>query len=315
MREKSITRFVFVLLFALVTAAGQQVQEITTSTPPKTRIDDVKEMVQGVEITDSYRWLEDQNSPETRAWIDAQNAYTDSLLTKLPGRAELKQLLSALINVDTVGTPRLRNQRYFFLKRLAAQDQFLLYMRKGLTGKDEVLVDPLAMSADHSASVGIEDISHDGTLLAYSVQQGGADESTPHLYDVETRRDLPDRFPEGTYSTVSMLPDKSGLYVAKQSAKGPRVLFHKIGSDPASDVEIFGEGRGPEQIVGAEVSQDGHYLLIQVHHGTSSRTEIYVQDLRSKGPIAPIVNDLDAKFYGQIAGDRLFIRTNWKAPK
>src|SRR5215831_17416473 len=111
MREKSVPRFAFVLLFALVTAAAQQVQEITTSTPPKTRTDDVKEMVQGVEITDSYRWLEDQNSPETRAWIDAQNAYTDSLLTKLPGRPELKQLLGALINVDTVGTPHLLNHR------------------------------------------------------------------------------------------------------------------------------------------------------------------------------------------------------------
>lgn len=283
--------------------------------PPKTRSDSTKDVVQGLEIADPYRWLEDQESPETRAWIDAQNAYTNSLLSRVPGRAELKQLLSGLINADTMDAPLVRNHRYFFLKRLAGQDQYLLYLRKGFDGKDEVLIDPLPLSPDHSASVDIDAASLDGNLLIYSVRKGGADEITPHLYDVEARRELPDRLPEAAYYGLSLLPDKSGLYFGLRTPEGPRVFFHKLGAEPASDVQVFGQGRGLDQITGASVSRDGHYLLITVSHGTSSGTELYVQDLQAKGPITSVVNDVDAKFYGSISGDRMFVRTNWKAPK
>jgi prolyl oligopeptidase len=96
--------------------------------PPKTAVNEVKEMVQGTEIVDPYRWLEDQNSPETRAWIDAQNAYSDGMLSKLPGREALRQQVSALIKIDSMGAPAVTNNRYFFSKRQADQDQSSLFM-------------------------------------------------------------------------------------------------------------------------------------------------------------------------------------------
>lgn len=290
--------------------------ENTPADPPKTRVDQVKEDFHGTEIIDPYRWLEDQKSPETRAWIDAQNKYTDSTLSRLPGRQELKQHLKALIEVDSVGAPRVRNNRYFFFKRQATQDQAMLFVRRGFEGTDELLIDPLQMSADHTASVNLNSISRDGTLLAYSVRQGGADEITPHLFNVDAKKDLPDQFQQARYMGISMLPDKSGIYLTRSTADGPRVFFHKIGGPSSSDVEIFGKGYGPEKIISASVSDDGHYLSITVSYGSAAnQTEVYFQDLAEKGAITPIVNDVQAAFFGQIVDDRMFVHTNWKAPR
>lgn len=284
--------------------------------PPKTAVHEVKELVQGTEIVDPYRWLEDQNSPETRAWIDEENSYTDSLISKIAGREELQRQISALIKIDTMTAPQVRNNRYFFSKRRADQDQSSLYMRKGLNGQDELLVDPLPLSPNHTVTVGINSITKDGKLMAYFVRQGGADETTPHLFDVDAHKDLPDVFPKARYSGFSVLNDKSGVYLTRDTAEGPRVYFHKIGTDSANDTEIFGKGYGPEKIIDSSVTEDNHYLQITVLHGSAAtHTEIYIKDLANNGPIVTIVKDVEAAFNGQIAGDRMYVRTNWKAPK
>src|SRR6266567_1320978 len=144
----SILSFFLVLLS--VAMENPRANGPALSAPPKTATTEVKEIVQGTEIVDPYRWLEDQNSPETRTWINAQNAYTDAALAKIQGREEIKRRVSALLKIDAMGTPSVQSDRYFFAKRQADQDQFILYLRKGLQGKDEVLVDPLSMSAEHT---------------------------------------------------------------------------------------------------------------------------------------------------------------------
>ncbi len=306
------------LMFGAAAGASSDGHESASefTAPPKTAVNEVKEVVHGVEITDPYRWLEDQNSPETRSWIDAENAYTKSQLTRLPGREEIKQRLNALVKIDSMSSPMVENGRYFFFKRHADQDQAVLYMRGGLKGKDEILIDPLTMSADHSASIFINSISRDGRLLSYSVRQGGQDEVTPHLFDVDARKDLPDSFPKARYAGFIVMPDRSGVYFSKLTPEGSRVFYHKVGADSAQDVEVFGKGYGPDKIVSMDVSADGHYLSIEVAYGaTGDHTEVYFQDLKTKGPVVPVVNDLDAAFFAQIAGDRMYLRTNWKAPK
>src|SRR5580765_2694778 len=321
MTRKNIL-FLLLVSFLLALAAGAAVLEnphdgsSALAAPPKTTVNEVKEMVQGTEIVDPYRWLEDQNSPETRAWIDAQNAYSDGMLAKLPGREAIRQQVSALIKIDSMGTPAVTNNRYFFSKRQADQDQSSLFVRKGLQGKDELLIDPLPLSPRHTVTVNLTSVSRDGSLLAYAVREGGADEVTPHLFDVDTRKDLADVFPKARYSGFAILNDKSGVYLTRDTAEGPRVFFHKIGTETASDIEIFGKGYGPENIIGSGVTRDNRYLQIVVQHGSAAdRSEIYVQNLANKRPIATIVKDLPAAFYGQIAGDHMYVRTNWKAPK
>jgi prolyl oligopeptidase len=282
---------------------------------PPTRRDNVKDMVHGVEIADPYRWLEDQESPETRAWINAQNAYTDSILTKLPGREQWNQTLTALLKNETMSAPRVRNGRYFFTRRGADEDLSKIYVRQGLHGADQILIDPLPLSADHSVSVDLDSISADGALLAYAVRQGGRDETTPHLFDVNARKDLPDRFPLADYISIAITPDRSGVYYAKLTPEGPRVYLHKPGTDATADVELFGKGNGPDKIIALDLSRNGRYLMIIVVYGSGSvRNDVYLKDILKHGPIVPIVNDIEAHFNPEIAGDQIYMLTNWKAP-
>jgi prolyl oligopeptidase len=284
--------------------------------PPKTEVSEVKENIHGVEIVDSYRWLEDQNSPQTRAWIDAENAYTDSLMTQISGREALKAKVAALLKIESMSAPQLRNGRYFFSRRQANQDQASLFMRKGLEGKDDLLIDPLTLSPEHTITVGLNAISQDGSLIVYSLRQGGEDETTPHLFDVDAHKDLPDKFPHADYFGIAILPDKTGLYLTRRTPEGPRVYFHKFGTDSSADVEIFGKGYGGEKIIGSSLSADGRYLVIEVSYGSAAtKSEVYVQDLKNKGPLVTIVNDVEAAFEPAIGGDKMYLRTNWNAPK
>ena len=304
-----------VLLATLVQAQSPATKPIPK--PPATRTDNVKETLHGVEVTDPYRWLEDQEAAETRAWIAAQNAYSDSVLSELPGVAGLKQRLTPLLKTDFIGTPVERGGRYFFSKRLAEQEQSILYVRNGLKGKDEVLIDPNPMSPDHTTSVQLAEVSDDGKMIIYRVRLGGEDETTLQAFDVETRKNLSDSFPRARYASIALTPDKSGLYYTKQTAGGPRVYYHKMGSDPAGDAEIFGTGYGIEKIVNSTLSLEGRYILYTVAYGSAAdRTELYFQDLSTKGPLVTLVKDIPARFSGgRIVGDQLFLQTNWKAPK
>ncbi len=304
-----------VLLAGLLEAQSPALKPVPR--PPATRTDNVTEVLHGVEVSDPYRWLEDQESAETRAWIAAQNAYSDAVLSDLPGVAELKQRLLPLLKTDFLGTPTERRGRYFFAKRLADQEQSILYMRQGLKGQDEVLIDPNPMSADRTTSVQLAEVSDDGKLILYRVRQGGEDETTLQAFDVDRRKDLADSFARARYSSISLTPDKSGLYYTKQTKEGPRVYYHTMGSDPARDQEVFGSGFGVEKIVGSSLSLDGRYILFTVAYGSAAdRTELYFQDLAKKGPLVTLVKDVGSRFTGgRIVGDHLYLQTNWKAPK
>jgi len=282
--------------------------------PPPTRVETVVETIHGVEISDPYRWLEDQESPETRAWLDAQNAYTLSLLGDDPRRPAIERRLADLLRVDQEAVPLQRGKRFFIWKKRSGDDLWILYVRDGIDGADRALLDPHSLSEDHTTSVGLEDVSADGTRLVYSIRRGGADETELRIMDVDAHEDLADRFPTALYRGVTLRPDKAGFYYSDQDRKtGIRIRYHAIGSDPAGDGIVFGEGYGPGEWIGADISESGRYLLFQVSHGWG-RTELHLQDLESGWPAKPIVDDVDASFYGQFSGDRLFVRTNWKAP-
>jgi len=303
-------------LSLLLGAALAWTQQPSVPSPPPTRVDNVREMIHGAEVVDPYRWLEDQQSPETRAWIDAQNKYTRSLLDSWPGRAALQRRLTELMKVEEIEVPHEHHGRYFYAKRLPNQDLFVSYVRKGLEGKEEVLLDPHPLSPDHTINAFVGDVSVDGTLVAYGIRRGGEDEFAWKFRDVDTLQDLPDQLPRAYYLGIAIKPDKTGFYYSRLETEGPRLYYHAMGTDPGKDPQIFGKGYGRDKDIEVDVSEDGRYLLIHVFHGSAAvKTEIYYQDLAAHGPITPIVNDLDARFEGQLGGHRLFMHTNWKAPK
>jgi len=301
-------------LWLLPCAAGGQTLP-SPSCPPKTRVDNVTDTYGSVSVTDPYRWLEDQNSPETRAWIDAEDRCTEAALESFPGRPALRERIASLYHTDVYSAPMERAGRYFFTKRTAEQDLSLIYMRRSRTGADEVLIDPLSWSKDHSASAAIEEASRDGKFLFYSRREGGQDEVTVHVLDVDSHHDLPDVLPSAVYFSVAPTPDDRGVFYTKTTDDGPRAYYHAMGTDAAQDKMIYGAGLGIDRILSAFLSDDGRYLVYTVFHGSGSeQTELYVQNVGAHGPVVTVVNDIPSQFTPYFGGTTLYIRTNWKAP-
>ncbi len=304
-----------VFCFAAVPLRAQSEPKTEHKCPPATRTDDIKDTYGSVVVPDPYQWLENQTSPETRAWIDAEDACTYAAIRHLPGRDAISQRLGALLHTDTYGIPFERAGRYFFTKRGADRDLSSIYMRRSEDGPDELLVDPLPWSADHSASATLEAVSHSGRFLFYGRREGGQDEITVHIMDVDGHRDLPDVLPSAVYFSVEPTPDDRGVYYTRTSAAGPRVYYHAIGSNSAQDKVIFGDSFGKDKILSLDLSEDGKYLAINVIYGSGSqRADVYFKNLAQDGPVVPVVNDLNSLFFPHFGGDTLYLVTNWDAP-
>jgi prolyl oligopeptidase len=284
--------------------------------PPATPVHPVTETLHGVGITDPYRWLEDQNGPETRAWLDSQIAYTNRFVSRLPMRDTVKRRLEQLSRIDNYSFPMERQGHYFFSRRLANENRSSICMRAAVHAKDEVLVNPADISRDESTSVSIADVTRDGRWLTYGVRKGGADEEELRILDLDTRKLLPDSLPAARYFGIAFKPDKSGFFYARYiNGTGSRVYYHGMETPVAQDREIFGKGHGPDTIIDAGASQDGRYLLVTVVVGVPPKmVEVWTQDLGKGGPLEPVVTGIQAEFRPFIRGDRLYLWTNWNAP-
>ena len=310
MRGRVLLFFLVTSFFLLSLAVSQEAQG-----PPVARRDDVKEVIHGVTVEDPYRWLEDQNSQETREWIAAENKYTQSQIGDLPTRPYIEKRLSELLKVDNYKETFERTGRIFYAERKADQDQFVLLMRRSATATPEVLVDPHPLSADHSTSVSFADVSEDGTLVAYDIRKGGADETEVRFLNVNTKKELPDRLPAARYFRIQIVPDKSGFYYDIMTAEGPRVRWHKMGTEVSNDTEIFGKGYGPDKIIASQLSENGRWLLSTVLYGSSAdKTEVFYLDRNANGEMKPLIHDIEARFFVEVGGDHVFAQTNWRAP-
>ncbi len=314
----------------------QSVEKPLPPRPALARQDNVIETLHGVTLTDPYRWLEDQDSPQTRAWIEAQDAYTRAVLAQTPGRDRITQRLTSLARIDSRGMPTVRNGVYFFSQRRADQELPVIYRRVGLDGNDEVLIDPHTLSADKTTTTAVQDISHDGALLVYGIRRGGEDELEIRFLDVASKTDLSDSLPRARYMSVALSHDNRVVYYALETDDGPRAYRHILktnaqsgvqGSD-TSDVEIFGQGYERGKYLTASVSEDGSYLLFTVYYGSAgNKTDLYIQrlnaaentgsdttDTAAPFPIVPLITQIEARFSGDIGGGNLYLQTNWNAP-
>lgn len=275
-----------------------------------------------VKVTDNYRWLEDGKSPETRAFIAAENAYTQKYLDQLKTLPQVREQIAALLRVDFIGIPQQRGDRYFFVKRLASENQSSIYMRMGLHGADQRLVNANTLSADQNTSVSIVSLPRDGSLLVYGVRQGGADEEAIHFLDPVTRKEMADVLPAARYYGVRISPDHKGAYYAKYFPhQGSRVFYHTFGSPAADDAMIFGREYRGEKLgeidpVEVSVTANGHYLVLDVAHGVpAKREDILVKDLRTAGsPIVPLIYGIDNRFDLLNLDDSFYVNTDYKAP-
>jgi prolyl oligopeptidase len=321
------------VLLAVVCAwgavAGAQVHGkdgITLGAPPtfeKVPVVDTYSVAGGadVKVTDDYRWLEDAQSPATRAYIAAENAYTQTYLDQVKMLPEVRTQMAALLKVDQMSTPQKRGERYFFSRRLADENQGSIYMRVGLHGEDVRLIDGTKMSADGNTSVNLQGISQDGSIVIYGVRVGGADEAEIHFFDVASRKDMGDVLPSARYGGVSLAPDKSGVYYSKYFPhEGSRVFYHSFGA-AGEDAMLLGksykgEALGEIDYVGVGVSENGHWLEFIIDRGVpAKRVDVLLKDLRVKdAPIVPLVYGYDSRFRLMIVDDTFYVDTDLNAP-
>jgi prolyl oligopeptidase len=289
--------------------------------PPAVAIKPVTEDVGGHEITDNYRWLEDQKAPDTRAYIQAEQEYTDTYFAQIkPLHERLLKRLTEMQRVDSVSEPREEHGRLFYTKRLAAENQASIYFRNSLDAPEVKLVDAATLSADGNASVSIADISSDGKLLVYGERHGGADEETIHLLNVDIRQTLSDELPVARYMGVSL--SGSTLYYSKILPSGGSAVFsHTLGTPADKDVTVLsgsfhGEQFGQLDLVGCHVSENGHWLVVTIAHGVpSTREDILLKDLRQPdATLEPLVFGVDSRFQLHLDGDRMFVSTDYGSP-
>ena len=294
---------------------------ITLPLPPPVEADPVTDTYFGTKITDSYRWLEDAKSTQTRAFIDAENAYTSRYLKQARIRNQILDDLDPLENVSQTTTPVERAGSYFFEKRLAGEQQFSIYVRHGFAGKDERLIDPAAFSRDPNTSVSIQAVSRDGGLIVYGLREGGEDENGIHVFDVKTKKTLEDELPAARYTAVEFAADGKSFYYARNDKAGTLLFQHVMGTRPSRDTLIFGhefrgEPLGPSDLFGARISDDGRYMVIQINRGVPARrVDIVFRDLSKPGsPFEVLVWTLDARFSAIWTHDKWFVKTDYNAP-
>jgi prolyl oligopeptidase len=315
-----------VMLWTLVgvSAAAQSIHGrdgITLPAPPAVEAVPVTDDYFGTHITDSYRWLEDAKSTQTRAFIDAQNAYTSRYLKQARIRSQIVDDLDPLENVSESNAPMQRADNHFFLHRTAGEQQFSIYFRRGWTGKDERLIDPASFSRDPNTSVTLADVSRDGSLVAYGVKLGGADERSVHIFNVKTRKTLEDELPAARYFGVQFAPDGSSFYYARNNKDGTLLFQHVLGTRPSRDTLIFGrefhgEPLGPIDIFRPVVTDDGHYLVLQIDRGVpAKRADIVFRDLTKPNSMFEVlVWSLEARFSAIYARGKWFVKTDYNAP-
>ena len=292
--------------------------------PPETRVEVVTDTIHGVEIPDPYRWLEDQENPETRAWIDAQNEYARQIVSDTELESRLAARLTELMEVASVSAPREAGEHELFTLRRPGEPQARIYRRPKPEGEAtgerpdpdgdyELLLGAMELGFDDYASLDIVDISSDGSLLLYRIRDGGLDEISVRLLDLQTLEERPDRLPEALYGTIAFDGKGEGFYYIHRSREdGPRIRHHRIGTEMSEDRAIFGEGYGPETFLRVEEIEDGRLLLLGVQHGWM-RNDIFVMEQRS-GDIHPVLEGGRAHATARYEEGRLLLTTNLDAP-
>ena len=288
--------------------------------PPPTQTEPITETLHGVEVTDPYRWLEDQNSPRTRKWIEEQTAYTKAYFDAISGRERIRERVAEFLAVQLVSEPWKVGNRYFFLKREAHQQQPAIVMREGEAGDEIVLVDPTRRNEGYITSVNIVTISRDGSLLAYGVRHRGSDAQSAEFLDVGERTILPDRLPLGFGPALVFSSDGDGFFYVHEVVNSARpdyraLYWHRFGDDPGDDGEIFAAGEDPNLHLALLGSADGSLLAcLVVTSNDPFRFDLHVRDLASDRQFQKIFDGIDVIVSMDLVGRMLVALTKLKAP-
>ncbi len=295
---------------------------------PETRRDAVVDDYFGTKVADPYRWLEDDNAPDTKAWVEAQNKVTRAYLDAIPERGAIKARLTKLWNYERFGVPFKRGGHYFYNRNDGLQNQAVLFVTETLKESGRILLDPNTLSKDGTIALSSISASEDGKLLAYGISVGGSDWVTWKVRDVATGKDLDDEIKWSKFSGASWMKDGSGFYYSAYTApkagdamkgvnKNQKVYFHKIGTKQAQDMLVYERPDHPDWGLRAQVTEDGRWLLIHQSEGTETKNRIFLKDFSQPGSaIEPFLDHFDAD-YSVIGNDEdlFYVSTDKDAPR
>ena len=295
---------------------------------PVTRQDDTVDDYHGTKVPDPYRWLEDDKSAETAAWVAAQNKVTFAYLDAIPEREQLRERLKSLFNYERYGTPFTKGGRYFYTYNSGLQNQRVLMVADSLAAAPRVLLDPNELSKDGTVSLAGSSVSEDGRLLAYGLQRAGSDWEDWHVREVETGHDRDDALKWVKFSGAGWARDGSGFYYSRYDAPSAgaqltglneyqKLYFHRLGQPQAEDILIYERRDHKDWGFYGHPTEDGRYLVIGVTKGTDPKNAVFYRDLQDPSAlVVELLANFDAEYeYVANDGPLFFFNTDREAPR
>jgi prolyl oligopeptidase len=275
---------------------------------PDTRKIEQTDNYHGVAIADPYRWLEDPDSDETKAWVEAQNQITFGYLQQIPVREAIQKRLTQLWDYEKYSVPFKEGNRYFYFKNDGLQNQSVLYTLNALDDEPRVLLDPNKLSDDGTVALSGLSISEDGAWMAYGLSTSGSDWQEWRVRTIETGEDTSDRLQWIKFSGASWTHDHKGFFYSRYDEPNEKtkledanyfqkLYYHRLGTDQAEDVLIYDRPDHKDWGFQGGVSEDGQYLIVSVWLGTDPRNLIFYKDLATpNAPVIELISDFEASF-------------------
>ena len=304
--SNAMQRFLIPCLAALL-MTGCMTPDYHVNYPSTRKVDQV-DTYHGTQVADPYRWLEDDNAADTKAWVEAQNRVTSDYLGKIPQRSELRERLTQLWTYERYGIPSRKGSRYFISKNNGLQNQSVLYTLDRLDAEPRLLLDPNTLSPDGTVALAGMRVSEDGNLIAYGLAAAGSDWNEWKVRDVRTGKDLSDHLKWVKFSGASWTKDSTGFYYSRYDEPKPgdtlkgvnyfqKLYFHRIGTAQTEDRLVYQRADQKEWGFGAEVTDEGRYLVVQVSQGTDPKNRVFYLDLQlPDGKVVELLNDFDASY-------------------
>ncbi|MBO3459098.1 prolyl oligopeptidase family serine peptidase [Aetokthonos hydrillicola Thurmond2011] len=300
----------------------------TRLTYPASRKSDQVDNYDGTQVADPYRWLEDPDSEETKAWVEAQNKVTFGYLQGIPAREEIKQRLTKLWDYEKYSIPFKEGERYFYFKNDGLQNQSVLYTLTSLDAEPEILLDPNKLSEDGTVALSGLSISEDGRLLAYGLSASGSDWQEWKVRDIETGQDLEDHLKWIKFSGASWTHDHQGFFYSRYDEPNEKtkledvnyyqkLFYHKLGNPQSEDILIYQRPDHKEWGFNGGVTEDGRYLIISVWQGTNPKNLVFYKDLTNPdAEVVELISEFEADYSFIDHDDNVFyFRTDLDAPR
>ncbi len=291
---------------------------------PETRKGDVVDTYFGTQIADPYRWLEDDLSEETAAWVDAQNALTQQVLSQITYRDKISATLKSMYDYERITAPFVEGEYTYFYKNDGLQNHSVLFRQKD-AGEPEVFLDPNTFSEDGTVSLTTVAFSEDASMVAYMTSTGGSDWREAYILDTETKAPIGEPLKDIKFSGLSWYKNEGFYYSSYDKPDGSelsaktdqhKVYFHRIGTAQSEDTKVFGHVDSEKyRYAGVGVSEDGRYL-IAYGANTTSGNHYYVKDLSLENPQWQVIYDQDGADVNWVTskGDDIYLTTNLDAP-